>query len=152
MKNITNDELYKIKLQEDIDFGIDGENGIKTTIENLLLTTITKTDNKFDVMDYIDSDGDYYEIKTRRNTHNKYPTTMVGENKIKFCKTSDKICLFFFRFTDGDYYWPFNNNDFLLFSNGGRNDRGCDEYKKYCYIPIRYLKKVPTDLDKYKKG
>ena len=152
MNNITNDELYKMKLEEDLDFGINGENGIKTIIENLLLTTITKTYNKFDVMDYIDSEGDYYEIKTRRNTYNQYPTTMVGENKIKFCKTSNKYCFFFFRFTDGDYYWVFNNNDFLLFSDGGRNDRGRNEYKTYCYIPIRYLKKVPIDLDKYKKG
>lgn len=128
------------------------ENRIKDDIEKILLSKLTKTP-PLSVMDFTDDDGDYYEIKSRNNNYNTYPTTMVGENKIKFCKKyPHKNHFFFFCFQDGDYYYHYNPEDVLSFGRGGRYDRGRPEMRQYCYIPINLLHKFPNEFLILKKG
>ena len=47
-----------------------------------------------------------------------------------------------FKFTDGLYYYEYNKSDNLEYGMGGRKDRGRNEIKDYCYIPIKYLVKL----------
>ena len=95
------------------------------------------------VFDYKTDDA-YIELKSRRNTKDKYPTTMVGYNKIK---QADKYLLdgyrifFYFHFTDGYYYFEYTGQK-LEKKIAGRCDRGKNEYKDYCFIPVNQLKEI----------
>lgn len=81
------------------------------------------------------------EIKTRRNSKDKYPTTMVGYNKVKIAEENKDLSIhyrFYFIFTDGTYYWDYCPLEFST-GRGGRTDRGCAEIKQYAYIKIEDL-------------
>jgi hypothetical protein len=92
--------------------------------------------------DYAGSDS-FFEIKSRRNLSKKYPTTMIGYNKIELAmKTNDKDVYFIFEFIDGSYYYKFNKDDEHIIKKGGRSDRGRFEYKLYCFISIDKLIKI----------
>jgi hypothetical protein len=104
-------------------------------------TTLTKL-SKYHQFDYEGNDS-YFEIKSRRNLYKKYPTTMIGYNKLELAmKTNDKNVYFIFEFIDGSYYYKFNRDDEHIIKKGGRSDRGRFEYKLYCYIPIEKLIKI----------
>ena len=102
----------------------------------------TKEFNLFDLRD--NTNKIIVEVKERNNTKNKYPTTMIGENK--YIKAKDYFdrsykVLFVFKFTDGIYYYEYCNED-LPVKIGGRCDRGKPEYKNYVYIDIKKLKNL----------
>ena len=89
------------------------------------------------------------ELKSRNNRHNTYPTTMVGYNKILYAiNNKAKEHYFVFNFTDGLYFYKFDENDLktgkLEVKLGGRRDRGRDEIKDYCFISIDSLKKMES--------
>ena len=87
------------------------------------------------------------ELKTRQFEHNKYPDTMIGLNKIQYAQQhSDTNIYFCFSFEDGLYYWKYTSEDKLNFRKGGRKDRGYNEYKQYCYIPINLLKPLKNNI------
>ena len=131
----------------DIQFGLNKEDEYFNILKDCFDETLEKTNNKFNLFDYIGKDC-YIELKSRRNTHNKYADTMVGYNKIEFAiaENNSKKTVFCFAFTDGLFYYKFDKLDLinkkLRIDIGGRNDRGKEEYKQYCYIPIELLKKV----------
>ena len=91
-----------------------------------------------------DYEGDYkfVELKKRNVESYKYPDTMIGLNKIKYCQDKPEDYYFVFSFLDGDYIWKYNNEAKLNYRSGGRRDRGRNEIKDYCYIPINLLKKI----------
>ena len=84
----------------------------------------------------------FIELKQRNLESSKYPDTMMGLNKIKYCEDKPEDYYFVFSFNDGLFYWKYNNEDELNYRSGGRRDRGYNEYKDYCYIPINLLKKI----------
>jgi hypothetical protein len=62
---------------------------------------IQKTGSKYSIFDFQSKDNKVkVEVKSRRNVHNKYPTTMIGYNKIKKCNNPNTTYLFIFKFTD----------------------------------------------------
>jgi len=102
----------------------------------------TKQFSIFDLRDEITKI--FAEVKKRNNTKDKYPTTMVGENKfLKAKEYYDKgyDVLFCFEFTDGIYYYQYCDEK-LEVKLGGRRDRDRPEYKNYVYIPIQKLKRL----------
>ena len=128
------------KLYEDKKYGDNSENYIIDCIEKHFDTKRTKTYGYYDLMDFYDDDN-YYEIKSRRNKYNQYPTTMIGYNEILYAQKSIKDVYFIFSFTDGNYYYKYDKNDNFNINLGGRDDRGKEEFKKYFYIPIENLTK-----------
>lgn len=129
----------------DIEFGIKKENEYYNILKELFDESLELSNNKFNLFDYIGKDC-YIELKSRRNRYDKYPDTMIGYNKIEFARSTCKKVVFCFSFIDGLYYYVFDKND-LLNNNlridiGGRFDRGKEEFKKYCFIPIKLLKKI----------
>lgn len=119
-----------------------------------LLDTKYSTDFKrtkeFSIFDLRDEQIKMFaEVKKRNNTKDKYPTTMVGENKfLKAKEYYDKgyDILFCFEFTDGIYYYQYCDEK-LEMKLGGRRDRNRPEFKNYIYIPITKLKKLsPTEI------
>lgn len=107
-------------------------------ISDFLNQKFRKTKRYF-VFDY-ENDNTYVELKSRRNAKAKYPTTIVGKNKLDYAKTCGKDVFFFFQFTDGLYYWKYNDEDNIKIAKGGRCDRGKLEFKEYGYIDIELLK------------
>ena len=127
----------------DIEFGLNKEDEYYNILKEYFDDTLEKVNNKFNLFDFIGKDC-YIELKSRRNTHNKYPDTMIGYNKVEFAKSTYKSVIFCFSFTDGLYYYKFDKEDLinnnLRIDEGGRCDRGRNECKQYCYIPIKLLK------------
>jgi hypothetical protein len=84
------------------------------------------------------------ELKARTTPHDKYPTTIVGENKVQAAEKDPRAHYFAFAFTDGLYWVQYDKDLFADFEvkDGGRRDRGRPEIKPYRYIPITALTKV----------
>ena len=81
------------------------------------------------------------ECKNRSNTKNHYPTTILPADKIKYWqkKFKDYDYYVLLKFIDGCYYYKWASGTGLTLAQGGRCDRGKEEYKQYWYIPIDQL-------------
>lgn len=118
----------------------------KAYLERELGRPLTKL-GEFHRMDFHEPVSDLYiEFKSRTNSKDKYPTTMVGEGKVRWLQTHAKRGLFVFRFTDGYFGIRYDPARFDTFEvrDGGRFDRGGPEISKYCYIPVSAL--LPVSL------
>lgn len=98
-------------------------------------------DGRYNFFDFENS-NDKCELKSRRNNYNRYPTTMVGYNKVKIAEEDDTLNYkFFFLFRDGLYVWEFKKDEYTIKYGGIK-----ENIKPYCYIPIDKLKLVSTQL------
>ena len=136
-------------------FKLDYKKGIKNEFNllNKLIkidNSIKKTNNPMCAIDFY-SKSFLYELKTRNNQLNTYPTTMIGLNKLLFADKLNKPLIMIFSFTDGDYYCKYSKNHKLNFTVNKfvRNYRGDfkDKLADYVYIPISELK--PLDVLKH---
>lgn len=126
-------------IKKDYDFGIANEISILEKLRNTFDSAIEQSKSKVCCYDF-SSDKYIVELKTRRNTKNQYPTTMIGLNKIEKYKMLNKTILLCFRFTDVDCFYEYNPEHILEIKSGGRWDRGKSEINQYVYIPIELLK------------
>ena len=133
---------YKQKFIIDKKLGDSEEDRIIKIIEKKWNTKLIKN-GESSIIDFTAENDEYsVELKSRRNNYAKYPTTMIGNNKIDYIKKNNLTCIFVFAFLDGDYYYKYNENDDFKTDIGGRCDRGKPEFKKYYYIPIENLIKL----------
>jgi len=118
---------------------------IKNVLEQYFKMKLHFT-KEYDIYDYVNEHKDiFFELKGRSNKYNKYPTTMIGYNKVLECIKNKKNKYYFvFKFTDGLYYCKYSKKllNKCIVKNGGRCDRGKYEIKKYLFIPIDLLKKI----------
>ena len=117
------------------------EKQILAKFSNYLSCSLGET-GRYCVVDGIDEENKIVaEVKTRTNTKNKYPTTMMPHNKIKYWenKHTNYDFYFLFRFTDVDSFYKYDPTDPLIFERGGRYDRGTAEINDYCFVPIDLL-------------
>lgn len=128
----------------DINYGLTKEQEIINLLIKFFKRNIYKINDEYFEYDFKDNENNYYELKSRRNVYNKYPSTIIGFNKIEYAlKNTENNYYFIFHFLDGTYYYKYNENDNQCFiKEGGRNDRGKKEYKNYYYIPITKLKPI----------
>lgn len=128
----------------DFDFGRNRELSEISKIRNKFSKSLKSTNNFF-VFDFVSKEC-YVELKSRRNTKDRYHDTMVGLNKLDYAKTADRPVYFVFSFIDGLYYWKYNQDDIqngnVRFDIGGRCDRGFDENKDYAYIKTNILEMI----------
>lgn len=119
------------------------EEEVKVILQKYFNVNLYKL-SQFHEFDFKDNYGIYYEVKSRNNNHDKYPTTMIGYNKVQFANKLDEPVYFIFNFLDGVYYYEYEPSKLneLEIKIGGRCDRGIEEYKKYCYIGIDKLIKI----------
>ena len=129
--------------KKDLDFGFKAEDNLFQRIKDNYGENICKTEQNCRV-DYCD-DNTLIELKSRRNTYSKYPTTMISKSKIDYMLKSGKNSYCLFNFTDGLYQVKINKDIINLFSldKGGRRDRGREEINDYYFIPIELLEEVP---------
>jgi hypothetical protein len=99
--------------------------------------------SQFSKVDYMD-DNTLIEMKSRRNKHNTYPTTMISKSKIDYMLNSGKKSIALFNFTDGLYSIEINREKINHFDLGigQRRDRGMHEQTKCFHIPIDMLTKI----------
>jgi len=103
-------------LSNDLNFGLGKEDEvlekIKVFFEDDIKNTKELYNDKYCKWDYEGSTGTKYEVKSRRNTINKYPTTIIPCHK--FINNKDKyICLF--NFLDGLTYIEYDDEVFKTF-------------------------------------
>ena len=128
------------KFLKDYHYGINKEIQLLPQLQSFLNdNTIYKLENS-NVFDF-KGDNKLIELKSRNNNYSKYPTTMIGLNKIKKASTLQEYVYFFFCFNDGLYYWLYDKECELEIKKAGRFDRGRPEINEYCFIPIELLKK-----------
>jgi hypothetical protein len=129
-------------IDEDIKFGLDLEFEHYELVKNKFDKSLEKNTYKYALFDYI-GDKCFIELKSRRNASTKYKDTMIGCNKLLFARNCAKEVYFVFAFTDGLFYYKFSKEDYdtgiIRSAYGGRDDRGKDEQKPYCYVPIKLL-------------
>lgn len=134
-------------MNTELEWGLKQEKIVKPQLENYFKIPLKKTGDK-DTFDFINEKNKVLiELKSRRNTKNKYSTTMIGDNKWE--KSIEKLdegwtIYYVFNFTDCLCYYKFlkENIDKVKKSVGGRCDRGKKEFKYYRYIPISYLTEI----------
>jgi len=100
-----------------------------------------KQNRKFSKFDF-SSDNIMIELKKRNFESSKYKDLMIGLNKIEKAKTANKDIYFVMVMDDGVFSYKYSDNDTLNYRSGGRKDRGYNEFKKYCYIPIELFIKI----------
>ena len=129
------------KFLKDLKFGLNKEMQLLPILKEYLKDeTIYKLENS-NVFDF-KGDNKFIELKSRNNNYDKYPTTMIGINKILRASSLNENVYFFFWFVDGLYYWLYDKDYEFEIKRSGRFDRGRPELNDYAYIPIDMLIKV----------
>jgi len=125
-----------VSYKEDYQYGMIKELEVLDIIKKYFDRDINKSIDRYCNYDFYD-DKFTYELKSRRNKYDTYPTTMIPELKLK------KRTILLFNFLDGLYYIKYKKNKFEEFERGyfckDRNDKK-DVNKGYVYIPIDKLK------------
>lgn len=98
--------------------------------------TILPYEKRYAKYDFFDEEYNY-EMKSRTNTLNKYPTTMITANKVA---VSDKKLIFVFNFVDCLGIIEYNEERFAKYQRQmfSRAQIATDE-KVHLYIPIEDL-------------
>lgn len=114
-----------------------GETTILPKLQSHFNMSIRKTTNAYEKFDYIDDAGTKYELKTRRNCMNAYPTTLIPKHKVLGGEQ-----YFVFNFIDKVSYIKYDKELFDTFETkdliDGRYDYQRDGIAHYL-IPIGKL-------------
>lgn len=135
--NNTYTPIYK----RDYNFGIKEEEKIKPQLEEFLNIDLRKTEGRYNLFDFI-GEKIYVEVKSRKNNLKKFPTTIVGINKIikakELIKDNNKV-IFVFNFLDSIDFWEYKGDEYIKdYSRRiiSRNDRPGHKGSEYLEIPI----------------
>ena len=123
-------------LEEDRKFGLSNEQPVIDQLKIFFEENITPSVGRYCPFD-AESLTCKYEIKTRRNKYNTYPTTIITVKKMN---TVGKL-RFVFSFTDGLYYIEFNKEIFSQFKTQEITRIG-SKPNSHILIPIEYLFKI----------
>ena len=124
-------------IEHDYQFGRNKEGEVLDKMNDFFKDNIKQTSERYDTKDYC-GEKYKYELKSRRNKYNAFPTTIIPTDKIK----EGNEYVFLFNFTDGLYYIYYNAELFKTFKQGTfqRKDGGQNNPNKvYWYIPIDQL-------------
>lgn len=119
--------------------GIQHQLALLPKLESYFKDQLKATTGKFSKYDYEGITADY-ELKSRNNTYQFYPTTCIAMDKINPDHTKKQI--YIFHFTDGTYYIEYDKELFATFyvKDFRRFRQGVnDKEKPYLYIPIEKL-------------
>lgn len=126
--------------KKDYEFGKKKEDELFDIINKHFNDNLVRSTKRYDKYDF-KGDKFYYELKSRNNNYNKYPTTLIDKDKI----FSDNH-IFLFNYLDGLYYIKYDKEEFDKFEckDFVRFKRyGCKDIEKpYFYIPINKLTKI----------
>lgn len=133
--------------RNDIEFGKQSERETLPKLNISLCCNMSPRKDKYSIFDFIDTEKKVIaELKSRTVSRMRYPTTMVGANKIKKgFEWIEKgytvyIC---WRFTDCVCYFNLTresfNDNWIKKNVVSRWDRGKNEVSDIAYIPVECL-------------
>tara|TARA_R110000803_G_C11970933_1_gene319724 strand:+ start:602 stop:1039 length:438 start_codon:yes stop_codon:yes gene_type:complete len=138
------ENTYKPIYYRDYNFGIIEEEKLKPKLETFFKLDLTKTKGKYNLFDFIGNNL-YIELKSRKNEKNRYPTTIIGYNKIEkaneLIKEGNKV-FFIFNFTDSLDFYEYKGYAYIKNYNQkivSRKDRPGHKGCNYLEIPISDL-------------
>ena len=125
-----------VHYQNDYLFGTEKQKDVLPKIQTYFKRNIKENPEQYAKFDFED-DNFNYELKSRKNTLNKYPDTMITLNK---CIAGDKGLILLFNFTDTLAYIEYNKEIFDTFrtQNFSRANQQWD-MKEHIFIPINLL-------------
>ena len=135
-------------IEKSLKEGLEKEVQVLETINKTTKHTFYKTKSLYSPFDFTTQDEKYnIELKSRNNTYDKYPTTIINIEKIRHIKATKlqhpkKRFYFLFNFTNGLYYIKYKSKLFDTFKKRfiQRFDR--DINKLHLEIPITELKPI----------
>jgi len=133
--------------KEDYSFGVDQEKKTLGLIEKHLSVKLFARGG-YATMDFDDGKNLYVELKSRKIRHDKFPTTLIGANKVQFAEQSpSRECWFCWNYTDGVYALKYNKELFDTFEQQHdfcRGDRPdiVNKPQHVYWIPHKHLTKL----------
>jgi hypothetical protein len=126
-----------VHFENSFQYGIKEEKEVLPIIKEFFKRDIKQSTDKWSKYDFFD-DETIYELKSRTNTLNKYPDTMITANKIV---NDDKKQILLFNFTDCLAYIEYDSELFSTYKKKkfSRAQIKADE-KEHIFIPIQDLK------------
>lgn len=126
-----------VHFENSFQYGIKEEKEVLPIIKEFFKRDIKQSTDKWSKYDFFD-DETIYELKSRTNTLNKYPDTMITANKIV---NNDKKQILLFNFTDCLAYIEYESELFSTYKKKkfSRAQIKADE-KEHIFIPIQDLK------------
>jgi hypothetical protein len=82
-------------------------------LDDSVLNTKEKYNNKFCLYDYENNDGTTWELKSRRCAKTAYPTTIIPTHKVR---QTDKKQIFMFNFTDCSAFIDYDADRFAKYN------------------------------------
>jgi hypothetical protein len=136
----------------DKQFGSANERQCLPIFSQFFNTTLHKTVDDFDPLDYCDvPKTTFIELKSRRIKHNDYETCLIGANKVAKCEENLRANpntkhYFCYSYTDGLYYIEYNPEQFSnfkrnMYQRGERSDIN-DNPKETIFIPTTLLQPI----------
>lgn len=131
-----------LSLKTDLQFGLSKEEPILQLIKKEWGGDIKNTKELYDefcIYDYESTDGTTWELKSRRNTKHKYPTTIIPVHKVRDVTTPQ---YFIFHFTDQTCYIQYDRELFDTFEKRYVSDYRFSSEKcvQHFEIPVSLLR------------
>lgn len=139
IETLRNNLKEERSFQNDYNFGIQNEKNIMNLLNKVFEEEFEKTTNPYALYDFIGNKGTIIEMKSRRNTYNQYPTTIIPVHKVV---SGFKKHIFLFQFTDGSYYIQYDADRFSKYEKKDITTyrKGIvDKPKPHFCIPIQDL-------------
>jgi hypothetical protein len=129
-----------VHFQKDYLYGIQQEAKILPILQNHFGNTLERNQERWGKYDFY-NDKSIFELKSRTNKKNAYPTTLMTCNKV--VNIEDKELYFLFNFIDELAYIKYDPILFNTFEkkNYSRINQCYDE-KEYYFIPIHCLETI----------
>jgi hypothetical protein len=127
-------------LNRDINYGTELEIPIIKRMEDYFGEVISKAEDRFSPFDAY-SDNTKYEIKSRRNRYEAFPTTIISCDKTR---TKGRL-IFVFHFTNGLFFIEYKEEIFQQFqiqNVAAVRKGGLRTLKPHYFIPIERLIKI----------
>jgi len=133
-------------LKSDLDYGTANEHTKQVKLESFFNKPLTRRGG-YSTFDYDDGATLYVELKSRRIPHNKYPTAIIGANKVETAeKNPNRAYWFCYAYEDGIYGIQYSKRVFDAFEHKdyARGDRAdYHNTPQHCYfIPSELLMKM----------
>jgi len=126
-----------VHFEDDYLYGIQKQKEILPILIDYFGPDLEETKGKWTKYEFY-NDKSIFELKSRKNTKTRYPTTLLTCNKV--VSEDGKDLIFLFKFTDELCYIKYDSDLFSTFERRlfSRIDQTFDE-KEYFYIPIECL-------------
>lgn len=131
--------MYKSGYNQRYKIGKQSETQILPIIQEYFKREIIPTEDKYDPFDYKDEIYNY-ELKTRTNKMNQYPTTMVTCNK---CKLNS---ILLFKYTDCLAYISYDEERFKQYEVKAYTRYEDRENRDHIFIPVQDLTVIEIPL------